>query len=226
MKFIDIYNKIQKFLTGEKAFFCCVVIILIILSYLTHDNKIALISAVFGIGYTIFNGKSNIFCYFFGIVSTLLYSYLSFRNRLFGNFSLNIFYYLPVQIIGLINWKKHLITPLTVKKTKLKTSQKKIYYSITLTITTILIISIIILKLSFLNFLDGLTLILSIIAMILAVKRCFEQWYYWISVNFLSMIMWILAYFNGSNCLLTIIMWGIYLILGVYFFKKWQKENL
>ena len=58
----------------------------------------------------------------------------------------------------------------------------------------------------------------------LTVKRCIEQWYVWFFVNLLSLIMWIFAYLNASNCFATIIMWAVYLVLSIYFLQVWKKE--
>ena len=73
-------------------------------------------------------------------------------------------------------------------------------------------------------YIDGITTIFSVIGLLLTVKRCIEQWYIWIVVNGLSMIMWIEAYKNGSNCFATILMWATYLVLAFYFLHTWKKE--
>ena len=233
MNFIDINNNIRAFLKDKNAdftlkeliFFPVVILAMVFLSFYTNDNKIALISAICGITYTIFNGKGNIYCYFFGIIGTLCYSYLAFQNGLWGNFFLNFFYYFPLEIMGIFLWKKHLINKTQIKKTKLKQLQKYFYYGVSVVITIILAIIIKLYNFSFLNFLDFLTLFLSIMAMILAVKRCIEQWYYWTIVNFISVTIWSIAYLNGSNCLATVFMWGIYLILGIYFLFQWKTAD-
>ena len=223
MKFIN--NSLISLLNKKEIlFFSFSIIFMVFLSIYTNDNKIALLAAICGICYTLLNGKGKIYCYFFGIIGTLCYSYLSFKNGLWGNFLLNFLYYFPIEIIGIFLWKKHLINKTTVKKTKLLTSQKRIFYGISMLICLSLALIIKFYNFSLLNYLDFLTLFLSIIAMILAVKRCLEQWYFWIIVNFISMIIWIIAYLKGSNCLATIFMWGIYFILGICFLLQWKKE--
>ena len=225
MKFLNINNGLISLLKKKEIlFFSFSIIFIVFLSIYTNDNKIALTAAFCGICYTFLNGKGKIYCYFFGIIGTLCYSYLSFRNGLWGNFLLNFLYYFPLEIAGIFLWKKHLINKTTVKKTKLKNFQKNIFYGLTILICILLALIIKIYNLSILNYLDFLTLFLSIIAMVLAVKRCFEQWYFWLIVNFISMIIWIIAYNNGSNCLATIFMWGVYFILGIYFLLRWKEE--
>ena len=60
--------------------------------------------------------------------------------------------------------------------------------------------------------------------MLLTVKRCIEQWYIWIIVNALTLVMWFNAYINGSNSLVLVFMWLTYLVLAFYFLKEWKKE--
>ena len=72
--------------------------------------------------------------------------------------------------------------------------------------------------------LDAIATIFSIIGMYLTVKRCIEQWYMWIIVNFVSMIMWIDLILQGSKSISTVVMWIVYLIIGIYFLLEWKKE--
>ena len=65
-----------------------------------------------------------------------------------------------------------------------------------------------------------------VMELVAEVRRCIEQWYVWFIVNVLTLIIWIIAYYNGSNCFATIIMWATYVFLAVYFLKKWQKNFL
>ena len=92
----------------ERIIFPLELLFIIILSLVTGDDKIALISAVCGILYTIFAGKGKISCYFFGITGTLCYAYISFKNHLYGNLGLYLLYYFPMQIFGIFKWKSNL----------------------------------------------------------------------------------------------------------------------
>lgn len=199
------------------------IFLIVFISFYLKDNKIAIFSAFFGISYTILAGCGKIYCYFFGLISSVLYSYLAFKNGFFGNFALNLFYYFPCQLIGIFLWKKHLKkNSLEIIKTKLHIKNRLLFFilAVILSLFTGWILNF----LGNLPYLDAICLVFSINAMILTVKRCIEQWYFWIVVNSVSVFMWIIAYLNGSNCFATVIMWLVYLILGFYFLKKWQKD--
>lgn len=209
---------------AERIVFPLEIALIIVLSFLINDSKIALVSAICGILYTIFAGKGKISCYAFGFCGTLCYSYLSFVNNLFGNLALYMLYYLPMQIVGIFRWKKHLKKDSgEIIKTKLSVKERLIYLILTIIIS--LAVSFILKYTGDASpFIDGTTTVFSILGMLLTVKRCIEQWYVWILVNGLSALMWIEAYIQGSNCLATVIMWLTYFILAFYFLAGWRKE--
>ncbi len=208
----------------EKIFFPLEIILIVVISTILNDNKIALISAIAGISYTILAGKGKISCYIIGLCGTFCYCYIAFKNGFYGNLVLYGLYFFPMQVIGLIKWKKHIKKETgSIKKTCLNIKEKIFYLS------AALILSIILSYILFLTndknpIIDSIVTILSIVAQILTVKRCIEQWYLWLVVNILTFVMWIIAYVNGSNCFATIIMWGTYIFLAIYFLRSWKKE--
>ena len=52
------------------------------------DAAVAVISAFFGITYTMLAGKGSPKCYIFGVAGSGLYAWLSFANALWGNLAL------------------------------------------------------------------------------------------------------------------------------------------
>ena len=129
-----------------------------------------------------------------------------------------------MQVAGIFKWKKHLKSDTQeIEKTKLS-KKERIIYSLIAVLGSV-ILSFVLWKLNDQNpIIDAITSVFSIIGLILTVKRCIEQWYIWFVVNGLSMIMWIQAYLNGSNCFATILMWATYFVLSVYFLHAWNKE--
>lgn len=219
---------IRKELSGwgkiERVVFPVEILLIIIFSVLIGDSKIALVSAVCGISYSILAGKGKISCYIFGLSGTLCYAYLALKNNLFGNLALYALYYFPVQIVGIFKWKKHLKKDSQeIVKTKLS-NKERIFY----TLISVICSGILYVILTFLQdkspIMDSVTATLSVVGLIFTVKRCIEQWYVWFIVNGLSTIMWINAYLHGSNCFATILMWATYFVLSIYFLITWKRE--
>lgn len=208
----------------ERIIFPLEILLIILISIYMKDNKVALVSAVCGISYTILAGKGKISCYLFGLAGTFCYSFISFKNALYGNLALYALYYFPMQVAGIFKWKKHLKSDTQeIEKTKLS-KKERIIYSLIAVLGSV-ILAYVLWKLNDQNpIIDAITSVFSIIGLILTVKRCIEQWYIWFVVNGLSMVMWIQAYLNGSNCFATILMWATYFVLSIYFLHAWNKE--
>ena len=109
---MDIIKFLKKELAGwhkyEIAAIFIVFIIVLINGIVLHDNKAAIVSAICGVLYTTLAGKGKISCYFFGLLGTSFYSYLSLKNALWGNLILYACYYFPMQVTGIFKWKGHL----------------------------------------------------------------------------------------------------------------------
>lgn len=219
-----INNKLNLKCFCEKAFIALILFFIIINAVIQKDSAIAVISAICGILYTYLAGKGLPICYLFGITGSSFYGILSFQNALWGNLILYIGYYLPMQILGYFKWSKNLQDN---KKEiiKIKLPQKELF-------SLIFILSILSIAICFLlkqfndskPILDSITTVFSIGGMYLTVRRAIEQWIFWMIVNTLSFFMWIAVALNGIKVYSTIIMWGVYLILAIYFYITWNKE--
>ncbi len=191
-----------------------------------HDSKIAVVSAICGILYTVIAGKGKISCYIFGLTGSGFYAYLSFINNLWGNCLLYLCYYIPMQILGILNWKNHLKKETNeIYKTGVnkKDRGKLVLVSIMLSA-----LGFWILKLTGDShpLADGISTSLSLVGMYLTVKRCIEQWVVWTIVNLITVIMWFKVVSTGMRAYSTILMWSVYLVLGIYFYVCWKKELL
>lgn len=220
---------IKKELQGWKDFeiigLIIVFSIILINATVLNDNPAAIINAICGILYTIIAGKGKISCYFFGLLGSGCYIFLSFKNALWGNMLLYLCYYIPMQIVGIFKWKQHLKTE-SKEIVKIKLNLKE---QIIISIIGLIGCIITILILHYLNdkspIIDGITTFLSILGMYLTVRRAIEQWIVWMIVNGLSFIMWLdLIIFSGRKAYSTVLMWGVYFILAIYFYIEWERE--
>ena len=228
MKKTVLINFIKKeFANWKKSELSAIVIILTVLtinSCMLKDTPIAIISAFCGIMYTIIEGKGKISCYLFGLTGSGLYAYLSFINNLYGNLTLYLLYYIPMQILGIFKWKKHLKkTTQEIYKTEF-TKKNKIILTVLSIVLCIIFVGILKLLNDSQPLYDGTTTALSVVGMYLTVKRKLEQWIIWSIVNALAILMWFNVILSGFKAYSTLFMWSVYLILGIYFYIEWRKE--
>ena len=219
---------IKKELSGWQPFeiIGLAVVLLMILTniFILKDSPAAVINAICGILYTIIAGKGKISCYFFGLMGSGCYIFLSFENALWGNMLLYLLYYIPMQVLGIFRWQKHLKKESgEIVKIKLTQKQNLILFLIGIIgcIGTIVLLNYFHDKSPVI---DGITTFLSILGMYLTVKRAIEQWIVWMVVNGLSFFMWLSLVINGTKAYSTVVMWGVYFILAIYFYRQWEKE--
>ena len=123
MRMIDIKNFVAGEFSGWKKaevlwlMFCCISVIL--LSHQMGDNVTGIVSAVTASLYTIIAGKGKVSCYLFGIVNTILYGWISYKMRLYGEVMLNWGWYLPMMFVGFFCWNKRKNEKQIVRKTRL-----------------------------------------------------------------------------------------------------------
>lgn len=200
-----------------------VLTLILINAIIVKDNPIAVISAFCGILYTIIAGKGKISCYFFGLSGSWCYVWLSFLNALWGNMLLYLCYYIPMQILGIFKWKKHLKKD-TKEIVKTRLSNKNRIILLFIGVLGSIITSII---LHYFHdkspIADGITTFLSVLGMYLTVRRAIEQWVVWMIVNGISALMWINLVLHGTKTYSTVIMWVVYFVLAIYFYFEWKK---
>ena len=208
----------------EKIVFVFLLLFIILNAFRCHDSVQALISAVCGITYTVFAGKGYPVCYLFGVTGSSFYAYISAQNALWGNVFLYLGYYVPMQILGFWQWRKHLKQDKNeIVKTSLKL--KEFFIIILCSVVLVIILAAFLCTTADKHpILDSITTIFSISGMYLTVRRCIEQWLFWMIVNALSLLMWLNIALQGGRAYSTVIMWAVYLFLAFYFYSQWRRE--
>ena len=203
----------------EKIWLGTFVLINIIIAVISKDSLLGFTASVTGIICVVLVAKGKVSNYFFGVINVLLYGYLSLSAKYYGEAMLNLIYFLPMQFIGLWIWLKNKTTIDEVSEVKAeKMTLKDIVIWSSLSIIGILIYGYWLNSLgNTLPYADSFTTVLSVLAMILMVKRYIEQWVVWILIDIVSIYMWL---FIKSDYNITI-MWIAYLINAFYGLYNW-----
>ncbi len=195
------------------------------LSMYWGDNARGIIMAATGVICVILTGKGKMSCYIFGLVNTILYAWISYEARFFGEVMLNALYYVPMQFVGWFMWKKHIDEETKeVEKSRLPIKWEIILLFIS--IGCIYLYGLVLKRIGGnLPFIDSMSTCLSVLAMILSVRRLMEQWILWIVVDVVTVYMWAIDYMNGGTDIATLLMWSVYLLNAVIMFVKWFRES-
>jgi nicotinamide mononucleotide transporter len=183
-------------------------------------------AAVTGVIGNVLVARGNILNYFFGAANVLLYAIIAFITKYYGNAALNLLYYLPMQFIGWHSWTNARKKDDPVKVQARRMTWKEILYT-TLSIAAATAAAWALLRyLKDSNpFMDAVTTILSMAAMFMMIRIYAEQWYLWITINVISIVMWIVQIGKVPYAGMMIIMWTFYLINSINGLVLWLKDS-
>lgn len=194
------------------------------LAYITNNSKLGLIAALCGILYAFFAGKGKKICFIFGIIYSIIYSYIAYLQKLYGEVMLNTLFYIPINIIGFILWSANQ----NKQKTKIIirfAPKNELYISFIITI----IITFIYGKfLSNINasfpYLNAFSVIAQIISFYLQIKRYVENYMLVTCANVVSIFFWVFIIKDSIENLAQLLTYIIFLIIGIVYWINWHKE--
>ncbi len=207
-----------------------VIISNLIYSVLTHQvDLLGSVAGISGVICVVLAARGSIWNYLFGVVNVSLYALISFKSELYGDAGLNALYYLPMQFIGLWQWRKRGAAALTgdgetlVKARRLTNIQR-----LCIGLGSVLLVLVGVLVLGKLGdpqpLKDSTTTILSIIAQVLMAMAFMEQWFLWAIVNSVSIVMWVICALRGDeHAAVMIIMWVFYLLNSLNGMRQWIR---
>lgn len=195
-----------------------------VLSICLGDNLRGIIAAVTGVMYVVLTGKGKVSGYIFGLINVVLYAIISFEAKYYGEVMLNALYYIPMHFVGWFMWRKHMDDETkTIVKERMSVKWELIL--IVISIVAIIVYGYLLEKLGGnLPYIDSISTCLSVLAMVLSVRRMIEQWVLWTIVNGVTVYMWIADYMQGGNDIATLLMWCVYLINGIIILIKWIRD--
>ncbi len=219
-------NEVSGWKRWEVAWMAVTCAIITGLSLYWGDNLMGIISATTGVACVVCTGKGKLSAYIFGAVNTLLYAIIAYKARYYGEVMLNALYYFPLQFWGFYVWSKHM-NPDTKEVVKKRMTAKGLATMLFIVAASTAAYGFILQRMGGnLPYVDALTNVVSIVAMIVSIKMYSEQWILWIVVDIVTVFMWGYAFFvQGSESIATLLMWGVYLANAVIMYFKWVHES-
>lgn len=182
-------------------------------------NWIEIVAVATGLAYIFLSIKQNIWCWLFGIISSVAYLYLCFVFKIYADMSLQA-YYVIMGVYGWVHWAR----ADSSSKEKLPVSSLKtneLFTALIVTLILFFIISQFLIRLtdSPVPYIDAFTTSLSFTATWLLARKIIEHWLIWIVVNVVSMGLY---YYRGLYP--TIILFTVLAVMAVVGYLEWKKE--
>ena len=189
------------------------------------DTWIGIVASITGVFCVVLCGMGRVSNYFFGTINVIVYAYIAWKAKYYGDVMLNLAYYFPTNILGWVLWNKNINKETNAVYTKRMTIKQDILLAIISAISVCGYAYILKLLGGNLPLVDSMSTVFSVIAQILMIKRFTEQWIIWIIVDAVSVIMWLVALPKEGGSIAVLLMWSVYLINAIIMFVKWYKES-
>lgn len=186
---------------------------------LMPDNPISLVSGMLGICSVVLGAQGNILTFVFGFAQVATYTYLCCVERFYAEIAINIYYFITM-IYGVYCWRNRL------SNNSLQVQTRRL--SIKLLAWGMLLIALFSWLTGWLlarftddpqPYMDAFTTVPAIAAQLLMVLAYREQWYLWLVVDVLAVVMW----FRAENYCMAAqyIFWCVNCIYG---YIQWTRQ--
>lgn len=186
---------------------------------LMPDNPISLVSGMLGICSVVLGAQGNILTFVFGFAQVATYTYLCCVERFYAEIAINIYYFITM-IYGVYCWRNRL------SNNSLQVQTRRL--SIKLIAWGMLLIALFSWLTGWLlarftddpqPYMDAFTTVPAIAAQLLMVLAYREQWYLWLVVDVLAVVMW----FRAENYCMAAqyIFWCVNCIYG---YIQWTRQ--
>ena len=186
---------------------------------LMPDNPISLVSGMLGICSVVLGAQGNILTFVFGFAQVATYTYLCCIERFYAEIAINIYYFITM-IYGVYCWRNRL------SNNSLQVQTRRL--SIKLIACGMLLIALFSWLTGWLlarftddpqPYMDAFTTVPAIAAQLLMVLAYREQWYLWLVVDVLAVVMWLRA---ENYCMAAqYVFWCVNCIYG---YIQWTRQ--
>ncbi len=187
------------------------------------DTWVGLVTSLTGMLNVVLVAKGKISNYWFGIVNVSLYGWTALGNQYFGEVMLNWGYFLPMQFLGLYLWRKNIDPAKTADDVRARwlTWRERWLWLVLSAVGTYLYALVLARLGGNLPAFDSASTVLSVIAMVLMVRRVAEQWILWIAIDVVSIYLWLVVLDEGGTEVSMVVMWTAYLVNAIYGMWRW-----
>lgn len=178
---------------------------------------IAALGSVMGVASSVLSANGIIWTFIFGILDIACCLIVDADNGIWGDFSMHLFYLLPMNIIGIFQWRKRGAVGAKTEVKARRLNKKQRWLVVGATVAGLAAIYGILLAIKFWTvepdqinrtqvFADAARTTFNIGGQILMAFAFYEQWYLWILVNIASILLWGSTMVSSAASSYTVVM--------------------
>ncbi len=183
-------------------------------------ENIAIVSGIISVW---FSKKGNIWVYPIGILSTIIYIYLSFQGDLFGEATVNL-YYTIMSIYGWYNWMRQDVDKgLLIRISNSSATERRNEFLFFIGVYLIIFLALQYIKDAFapgaIPWADALASASAFTGMWLMAKKKVNSWIWWIITNIVSVPLYYVKGYDNTSLYYLIL-----LVLAILGLIEWRKK--
>lgn len=223
----------------EKIFFGLFLLIQVaILVYFWQKDHtvdwLNVIASISGILCVIMSAKGRLSTFLYGLIQVATYGYISYHHQLYGEVGLQVVFGI-FQFIGLYFWIRNMHTDQLTDDPKVQEVDTKgldgKQWVIVIAVTSVFYYGLSYYLAHYTDarqaYVDSINVCLNLVGQTLMTLRFKEQWFFWMAVNVVSIILWIRTMTQTGSITVTgitmAVMWIGFLINSVYGYFYWKK---
>ncbi len=174
-------------------------------------------AVAFGVIYVLLASRSNVWCWLAGIISSALYIYINVTHQLFQDAILQAYY----VVAGFYGWwlwgkKESARDEVSTSSFSLRQNLKLIFFGGLL----VPVFGFVFAKLgNSLSYFDAAVTVFSFIATLMTAKKILENWLYWIVIDVVAAMMYLIKDLRATSCLYL-----FFSIVALYSYFEWKKK--
>ena len=222
MKFL---NPFKEFTKTEWIIWLCSVFVIIATSFIGGtDGILGVITSLLGVTAVMFVSKGDVTGQMLSVVFSLLYAFISYQTRYYGEMITYLFMTAPVSLISVITWLKN---PYSREKNEVKIHKIRKNEVIAIFLIAAVVTFVFYFILKFLNtanlVISTISITTSFVAASFAAKRSPYYAFFYMFNDIVLIVMWIMVTVSDISYVGVIICFVMFLVNDIYGFYNWKR---
>lgn len=173
-------------------------------SLMPHDTWLSLLCGCLGVCSVVLSAQGNIWTFLFGFAQVIIYTYLCYTQRFYGEIGINIYYFFTM-FYGVYVWRQRLQSKGGEERTENRVEPRRLSWQLltVITVATLLGSQLVGWGLSSWTddtqpYLDAYTTVPALVGQVLLILVYREHWFFWLAVDLTSVVLWLRA---GDYCM-------------------------
>ena len=195
---------------------------------------IAALGSLAGVLANVLSANGRILTFLFGLIDVTVYGAMCLTGAKYGNAALHLLYFLPMQVVGFVQWKGRGAGEGQQVRARRLDSRKWLVFGAVFMAGLVAAYFILAAldkteaagAVKWLVLMDALSMMCNILGQLLLSTAYMEQWFFWIGVNIASVAMWVLTLRrtpDSSYALVYVVKYSFYLLNSLNGLRIWLQ---